>query len=697
MAWQKRARLVLAVGGIAVAAGVYMAIGERETPAAAPPPVRLDPKAVLESSGNIVRQVRGAKLDFVIQAERVLTYEGGTTKLMGVQINVRERAGRDFVISGREAQAGENQKDLHISGDVTLVASDGFELTTDAATFSENEGIVRAPAAVSFRKGRMTGSGVGMVYDKNSDLLSLTDQSRVKLTGEDDNTLMEFFAGSSTLSRPDDYLALERNVHVLRGEEVLDAERALARLTANEEYVTFIELRGKSEVQGGSRVLELMSARDIDLDYTEDGSALERVVLKGDGSITMKTEDGRSSRRIAGETLNLVLAPDGSLSQAVGEGGVQLDLPAPAGAPSRIIRAMTLDAAGAPGKGLTSARFVTNVEYREDGGSNSGRVARSDSLQVSLTNEVLSSALFNGRVRFEEQALQARAARAGYAPQAGMLRLEGSDAGGSPRVSDERINVDADTIDVTLDGHAMTATGNVKTTMRATPAASNRNASPVDSATRLPGLFRQEQPVNASAGSLDYKGASAAAVYSGEATLWQGDTAIRADTIVLDQEKGNLTATGAARSTLVLAEGASTGRAAEIRYDDAARQLSYTTAAPVLSQLTGPQGDLRAGRIELLLKEGGGGAERLEAYNNVTARIDMRVATGARLTYVAEDQRYVMTGAAVVPVKLVEECRETTGKTLIFFKSTDRIIVDGNEEIRTETSRSAPCSAPRVR
>jgi lipopolysaccharide export system protein LptA len=440
-----------------------------------------------------------------------------------------------------------------------------------------------------------------------------------------------------------------------------------------------------------------MNARDIDLDYTEDGSALERVVMTGRGSITLKTENGSSRRRIAGESLDLALAPDGSVTHAVGAGGVQLDLPAAAGTPSRIIRAMTLDAAGEPGKGLTSARFVTNVEYREDGGGNPGRVARSDSLQVTLTNDVLSGALFRGRVRFEEQTLQARAARAAYAPEAGMLGLEGSDASGGPRVSDERINVDADAIDVTLDGHAMTATGTLKTTLRAATAASSTNASSGDSATRLPGLFRQEQPVNASARSLDYKGASGAAVYTGDATLWQGDTAIRADTIVLDQQKGNLTATGAARSTLALAEGASTGRAVEIRYDDAARQLSYASAAPMLSQLTGPQGDLRAGRIELVLKDGGRGAERLEAYNNVTARIDKRVATGARLTYVAEDQRYVMTGAAAVPVKLVEDCRETTGKTLIFFKSTDRIIVDGNEEIRTETSRGAPCSAPRVR
>ena len=42
-----------------------------------------------------------------------------------------------------------------------------------------------------------------------------------------------------------------------------------------------------------------------------------------------------------------------------------------------------------------------------------------------------------------------------------------------------------------------------------------------------------------------------------------------------------------------------------------------------------------------------------------------------------------MTGA---PVTIVDECgRETTGRTLTFFKATDRIVVDGNEQIRTQT------------
>jgi lipopolysaccharide export system protein LptA len=84
--------------------------------------------------------------------------------------------------------------------------------------------------------------------------------------------------------------------------------------------------------------------------------------------------------------------------------------------------------------------------------------------------------------------------------------------------------------------------------------------------------------------------------------------------------------------------------------------------------------------------------ERLEAFDEVTLRLDTRVATSSRVTYFAGDERYVLSGTPAVPVKVVEGCRETIGQTLIFFKTTDRIIVDGNEERRTQTKTGGgPC------
>ena len=87
--------------------------------------------------------------------------------------------------------------------------------------------------------------------------------------------------------------------------------------------------------------------------------------------------------------------------------------------------------------------------------------------------------------------------------------------------------------------------------------------------------------------------------------------------------------------------------------------------------------------------------ERLEAFTHVTLKMDTKTADGARLTYHAADEQYVMAGAGAVPVRVVvrtaatasapQACRETTGRTLTFKKATDNIEVDGKDETRIDT------------
>jgi lipopolysaccharide transport protein LptA len=267
------------------------------------------------------------------------------------------------------------------------------------------------------------------------------------------------------------------------------------------------------------------------------------------------------------------------------------------------------------------------------------------------------------------------------------------------------VTIDGNAIEVGLQGRLMKATGGVRTTLRARAAAGRGGIGGGD-ATKLPSLFKQDQPANVNADALDYQGASGKAIYTGNATLWQGETTMRADLITIDQTTGDLVATGNARSSIALDTGASIARSAEIRYADTAHTITYGSVKNALgvvqvqAQLGGPQGDLRADRIEVLLAEQGGHVNRLEAYTNVSLKLDARTATGDRLTYFAEDERYLMSGAGAKPVKVIEMCRETTGKTLTFFKSADRIIVDGNEEIRTQSKNgvSPACTAtPRSR
>ena len=333
-------------------------------------------------------------------------------------------------------------------------------------------------------------------------------------------------------------------------------------------------------------------------------------------AVALTGQNGAPGRQVLGETLDLLLAPDGSLTKATGHDNVRLDLPGSPDSAARSIKARTLDAEGAPGKGLTAAKFADNVEYREDSSkSSSARTARSRALTITLADDAINSAVFTGTVKFEEQGLQAAAGEARYDPTKGSLGLTGVENGVVPRVSDDQVTIDASVIDVALQGRLMKASGGVKTTLRA-------------SKSKLPGLLKQDQPANVNADALDYQGASGQAVYTGTATMWQGETAVRADSIAIDQSKGDFVALGNAGSTIVLDTGVSIAHAAEIRYADTAHTIAYASMRNALgvvteqAQVSGPQGDLRADRIDVILAEKGGHIDRLEAYTNVNMKLD---------------------------------------------------------------------------
>jgi LPS export ABC transporter protein LptC len=691
--WQKRLRIGLAVFGILFAGLVYRSIGERRVAPPVRPAERTDPNAQVETTNAELQQVRGTEREFEIQSERTLTYADNSLKHINVVITVRKE-GRVYVVSAKEASAGPNQVELQLAGAVKISVSDGFELMTESGTFNQNESIARAPGAVTFKKGHMSGSGSNATYNQKVDVLNIAESARVFVTEENGKRSFDGASGSALLDRTQDVLFLESKVHVLRDTQVIDAEKVMARLSPNEDIITSLELRGNSNVKGGNGPLDSMNADAIDLSYSPDGTKLERALLNGKASFSTAADEHASSRRMAGGYLEVTTATDGTVSKIAGKDGVQLDMPSAGDGPPRTIRARTLDATGEPGRGLTAVRFRDDVVFQEDNKSNnSSREVRAQSLNASLEGDGLRNAFFSGGVSFKEKGFEAGAAEARYQPGKGILNLAGT-GGSRSFVTDDQIHVEAREIDVTLEGHGMEARGNLRTSLSGKPSTAKDGG-------RLPGLLKEGQAASVNAEQLDYKGGNGRAEYTGAATLVQGDTAIRGDRIVIDQQKGDLVASGSARSTLMLDKGRTDGRANEIRYDEAARTVTYSAGAVApttgqgasvpLAQVTGPDGDLRAERIDIVLARTENGVDRLEAYNRVTTVLGSRTATGSRMTYHASDERYVMSGAGVTPVSLRESsCRETTGRTVTFFKSSDRIIVDGNETRRTETKPCMP-------
>ena len=152
-------------------------------------------------------------------------------------------------------------------------------MTAESATYSQSEGIVRAPGPVTFKRGRMSGSGVDFSYDENRDLIGLSSDAKVKIAPDKNDknansaVATDITAGSAVLARQDKFVSFERAVHIVHGSQVIDAETALGDLTENEEHLSGLELQGNARIETPDArpgELKLMSGDIVNLTYYEN-------------------------------------------------------------------------------------------------------------------------------------------------------------------------------------------------------------------------------------------------------------------------------------------------------------------------------------------------------------------------------------------------------------------------------------------
>ena len=678
--WQRPARLVVALFGVLFAAFVARQLRPRDTPPAAILAPKTDSRAVVETTGGTLGKFRGSRQDVSVDFQKQLTYPDGTSRLQGVKIVTDE---------------GNNDSSIVLDGDVRLEGSDGMTAATEHATYADADGTVRAPGPVQFARGRMRGSGIGMTWEKASDVLTILDQSIVHVAADEAGAgAADITSGSAAFARRARFIRFERGVRIERSGQITEAASAIAFLSDDEKRIDTIELHDQARItapKAAAGALQGLSGQQMHLKYGADGESLEHAAIGGDAVLMVAGEPGQAGRQIAASTLDITLAADGSTPIGlIGRDAVQLTFPPEAGTPARTIRSTTLDAKGEAGKGLTRAQFAGGVQYRERGTA-SNRAANATTLDTTLKPgmSAIGEATFTHAVRFEEGALASFAAQATYDVDRGTVALRGSEPGAlAPHVVNEKIVVDAATIDLTLEGPKMKATGNVRSELKPPPKPKPGEAPPD---VKMPSMLKQDQPVNILADALDYDGTTSKAAYTGSARLIQGDTTIKGQTIVVDNKAGNLSASGGITTTAILeakdkketpggkSRTASIATAKDVKYDDAQRRLTYTGGA----HMSGPEGDMTASRIELYLTPSGDELERAEAYDNLTLREQSRETKGATLIYTTSNETYVITGA---PVKIVDQCqRETVGRTLTFNKGTDSVVVDGNSQIRTQT------------
>jgi LPS export ABC transporter protein LptC/lipopolysaccharide transport protein LptA len=765
--WNRLIRLALALFAVAFAIGVYYSIRPRVQRAPEKASAPRDPQVSVESTAGEVILFKGSKQDIRIQYKTRTTYQSGRTIFSGAKIIVLQRGGRDFTATSNEAEVAENQSKMDMRGDVVINASDGLIVRGASATYTQSDETMQMPGAVTFERKRMKGTSNGATYDRNRDVLWLLDQAHINVAPDEKGQgSADVTSGGAGYARKDRYIRFERNVRMLRGTQSVEAANAVAYLEEKEDKLKTLELRGNSRVLGvgsGPNSLQALTARDINLNYAEDGEKLQQAVLIGDAVVQMANAQGGPGQRLVGQTTDIQLGPDGNtLSGLQARDRVQLDLPGDPNTPARRISSATLEAGGDPGSNVISrARFADKVEFRETKPATPTepaveRVVRAPMLDAKVQNGLsqIDEALFSGGVTIKDGARDASGPTMAYNVAKGAIGFSGPVVAGRPtiHVSDDKIIIDAQKIDWTLDGKNMVADGDVKSVLKpqqqqpapsaqkpatngaangAAPTAGAKPASNGQGDFKQPGILANDQPTNVTAKHLVYDSDTGHADYTGDSWLWQQETSIKADSITVDQKTGNLAAKGTVRSTMRLentedsdkdknkTDGAKDARppapapkkdakstdpnakktsltvatAAEMLYEDNLHRATYTTDAHVV----GEQGDLKGDKVELYLDESGKGLQRLEAYtkvffNSKTQEGYPRRGTGTRLTYFAEDGRYVMGGIpAHVQNQLPQECRETTGQTLTFFRPADSVTVDGNAETRTQTKTGGTC------
>ena len=739
MNWQKKARFAIAVFVVIFIAIVIVALRQRKAPtAASAPPERMDKECVLENTGGGYSETaKDGRIVYSIRFGAQCSYPDGRSKLgNGVEVTA-DRNGKPFKVTSREADVTLSEQELNTAvfrHDVKLT-SEGTEVTTAEAAYNRAEGMIRIPGAASFRRGRMQGTGVGATYDFDRDVLWLLDRAHITVAADDKGEgALDATAGAAGMARAEHYVKLIRDGHITGQGRDIDATEITIRLTDDDQRVRTLELRGNSRITGSgdSSGPRAMSARDIDLTYDDDGRTLHRSQLVENAAVELPGEGSAAGRRITGRTIDIVMSPDGkTVTNLNAAENVQVDLPAEEGVPAKTIRSTTLSATGAPGTGLQTATFAGKVEYREvlAARGNSAaveRIARSHTLIVGTKPGfgALEQADFRGNVRFTDgPQVQADATRALYHVTRGQIDLSPSSDPGppSPRVSDGRVTVEARTIELALGTRKLKADTKVRSSMQpqkktgtppATPptgAAAGRTgvararvqaAAPgAEPDVRVPSMLKENQPVTITSNRLEYDGAAGHAVYIGNARLWQADTKVNGDTIIVDDKSGNLEARTNVRTEMTLDDvdtktGArkptpSIGEADSFVYDEARRLATYTGKA----HLIGPEGDVTAEKLELFLVKDANELERAEGYGAngaVIVKEGQRVATGARLTYTAKDEKYLMTGTPVEAVEIAkDDCKKSIGAVLTFRRSVDSVSMTGNNLIPALTEKIA--------
>jgi LPS export ABC transporter protein LptC/lipopolysaccharide transport protein LptA len=648
---------------VVVSGAVAWSFRRPAAPPAPPRPAASGPAQGTTASDVTFMRFKEGSREVAIRAKGMLGKEGEATRLSGVEVTfpyvAQGRTGSATITADEGLYQSEPLR-TSFKGNVRVRTDDGLELDSDSLKYWAKEGRLFSRDEVRFRRGVTSGSAKGMDYLTGEGLLL---HAEVKVRIEDAaGPPADIASGTARASREQGFIEFANGVLVTQGGRSLRSDRLLLNLTP-------------------------------DLAWVERAAAIDDVDLKtaaGEGLPGAAPSEG-GEKRLQCRRLNVVFRAPGVLQDALCVNGATLDvMPAPGEAPEkRRITAPQLRfefdeqgqltaLQGNPGR-LSEPRVPSLAVLTSEPvppATTPTRRVQSERFATTLDPQTgaVKAATFQGGVLFTEPGRRGSAQKAVYDEGAGLVTL----SGGEPRVSDEAQGGELRGREIRLGtrSRSVSATGDVRHTI------------PRRGKAGSPGPLAGDEPTVILCRQFDYDPQAKSARYKDNALMRSGTDEIRAPLIVLEEPaegKRRMSATGGVQSTTrpkpkkpgEQPPAPVSARSREMVYEESAHRVVYTGDVEIR------QGDIltKSPEAVVVLGPDGGTVERVLAGAPVELRQGAKVARGDRATYTPADETLVLVGEKVV---LEDADRRLEGRVLTFQSGSDRIRVDGREEVRTE-------------
>jgi lipopolysaccharide export system protein LptA len=668
---------------------------------------------------------------FKIQAREVVQFkQGGHAELRDVTITLYGRDasrfdqiyGSDFDYdpqSGNVSARGEVQIDLE-ANPAGLSTSDQstpkelknpIHLKTSGLVFNQKTQDAHTDQKVEFRIPQASGSAQGVSYTAKTRTLTLEAQIQLAFTDPTPATLTaahgvitndpkKVMLQNTRMQRETQGVETDQVTILLRADNNVDrvladgnvrmhstgarpgtvrADHAEVVLGEARGEVRAATLSGHVDVQNADARAAQASAGNVSIEFAANNIVTRVRADQGVKLVQRQKTEAASSQdvQVTAPAVNFFLAGGRRLSRAETSAGAKIDIlpTTPATGATRITAAnfdARFNAFGqlASVHGAPEARVVSTVPGKPD------RVSTSDSLDAGFSpGGGIDAVLQQGNVAYSDGSLKAWADSARYTPGDQSVRFSGS-----ARVTQGGMSTTAQTMRIQRATGDAFADGDVKTTYSELKAQPNG------------ALLASSSPIHVTASSMALHSASAVATYAGKVRIWQDANLICAPKIDFDRDQRSISASGSANQSVLTSlvqvdkEGRSTPvaisstglsysdneRRARFEGDVQARASDFAVTAQqmdvLLTARSKDQADQSVGGV--------GELDRIIARGQVRIRQTTRHAEGEQLTYVAAEDKFVLTGGP--PSIFDAEHGKITGVSLTLFRTDDRVVVEGN-------------------